>query len=89
MTVKATVLVTGFWLTVEPAGEIIHVPGLAVNISVTVKELRDAAWQTSIHYYTEDINCQLFKLTVRMYSCAFIHSLFDVAAVLHYISPQE
>jgi len=89
MTVKATVLVAGFWLAVEPAGEILHVPGLAVNISVSVRELRDGswgkdgAWQTLIQYYTEDINCQLFKLTVRMYR--FIHSLFEVAAVAVHI----
>jgi len=89
MTVKATVLVAGFWLAVEPAGEILHVPGLAVNISVSVRELRDGswgkdgAWQTLIQYYTEDINCQLFKLTVRMYR--FIHYLFEVAAVAVHI----
>lgn len=78
----------GYWILArcKPAGEITHVPGLAVNISVSVRELRDGswgkdgAWQTSIHYYTSDINCQL-----RMYSCAFIHSLFDVAAVALHI----
>lgn len=43
-----------FWLTEEQARDLIHVSGLAVNISVSVRELRDGssgkngARQTSI-----------------------------------------
>lgn len=72
MTVKGDC--PGYWiLAVEPAGEIIHVSGLAVNISESVRELKDGsrgkdgAWQTSMHYYIEDINCQMFNLTVWMF----------------------